>query len=122
MHLILFLLSSTGYFQQNIHSLHSDLIKSFMKGKVKRIIAMFLVTSPIVINVPTRGLLAVETMYAIVQWLANLNIKRNMMPMFVNKKHRYKSTGPSEQCLYDSPVSMWCEVNRILVTLPWVGC
>ena len=83
---------------------------------------MFLVTSPIVINVPTRGLLAVETMYAIVQWLANLNIKRNMMPMFVNKKHRYKSTGPSEQCLYDSPVSMWCEVNRILVTLPWVGC
>ena len=39
---------------------------------------MFLVTSPIVINVPTRGLLAVETMYAIVQWLANLNIKRNV--------------------------------------------
>ena len=27
---------------------------------------MFLVTSPIVINVPTRGLLAVETMHAIV--------------------------------------------------------
>ena len=41
-------------------------------------IAMFLVTSPIVINVPTRGLLAVETMYANVQWLANLNIKRNV--------------------------------------------
>ena len=39
---------------------------------------MFLVTSPIVINVPTRGLLVVETMYAIVQWLANLNIKRNV--------------------------------------------
>ena len=39
---------------------------------------MFLVTSPIVINVPTRGLLAVETMYAIVRWLANLNIKRNV--------------------------------------------
>ena len=52
-------------------------------------IAMFLVTSPIVINVPTRGLLAVETMHAIVQWLANLNIKRNMMSMFINKKHRY---------------------------------
>ena len=50
---------------------------------------MFLVTSPIVINVPTRGLLAVETMHAIVQWLENLNIKRNMMSMFVNKKHRY---------------------------------
>ena len=39
-------------------------------------IAMLLVTSPIVIIVPTRGLLAVETMHAIVQWLANLNIKR----------------------------------------------
>ena len=50
---------------------------------------MFLVTSPIVINVPTRGLLAVETMHAIVQWLANLNIKRNLTSMFVNKKHRY---------------------------------
>ena len=52
-------------------------------------IAMFLVTSPIVINVPTRGLLAVETMHAIVRWLATLNIKRNMTSMFVNKKHRY---------------------------------
>ena len=50
---------------------------------------MFLVTSPIVINVPTRGLLAVETMHAIVQWLANLNIKINMTSMFVSKKHRY---------------------------------
>ena len=54
-----------------------------------RFIAMFLVTSPIVINVPTRGLLAVETMHAIVQWLETLNIKRNMTTMFVNKKHRY---------------------------------
>ena len=50
---------------------------------------MFLVTSPIVINVPTRGLLTVETMHAIVQWLENLTIKRNMTSMFVNKKHRY---------------------------------
>ena len=55
-------------------------------------IAMFLVTSPIVIIVPTRGLLAVETMHAIVQWLANLNIKRNMTSMFVNKKHCYTDT------------------------------
>ena len=52
---------------------------------------MFLVTSPIVINVPTRGLLAVETMHAIVQWLANLDMKRNMASMFVNKKHCYRS-------------------------------
>ena len=28
-------------------------------------------------------------MHAIVQWLANLNIKRNMTSVFVNKKHRY---------------------------------
>ena len=48
---------------------------------------MSLVTSPIVITVPTRGLLAVETMHAIVQWLENWN--RNMMSMFVNKKNRY---------------------------------
>ena len=52
-------------------------------------IAMFLVTSPIVINVPNRGLLAVETMHAIVQWLENLNIKRNLTSIFVNKKYRY---------------------------------
>ena len=51
-------------------------------------IAMFLVTSPIVIKVPNRGFLAVETMHAIVQWLENLNIKINMTSMFVNKKHR----------------------------------
>ena len=50
--------------------------------------AMFLVTSPIVINVHIRGLLAVKTMHAIVQWLENLNIKRNITSMFVNK-HRY---------------------------------
>ena len=56
-------------------------------------IAMFLVTSPIVMYVPTRGLLAVETMHAIVQWLANLNIKRNMTSMFVKKKHRYCEQG-----------------------------
>ena len=41
---------------------------------------------------PTRGLLTVEAMRAIVQWLANLNIKRNMTSMFVNKKHRYTDT------------------------------
>ena len=52
-------------------------------------IAMFLVTSPFVYNVPTRGLLTGETMHAIVQWLENLNIKRNMTSMFENKKHRY---------------------------------
>ena len=49
---------------------------------------MSLVMSPIVITVPTRGLLAVETMHAIVQWLENLN-RRNMMSMFVNKKNCY---------------------------------
>ena len=42
-----------------------------------------------VISESLTGLLAVETMHAIVQWLANLNIKRNMTSTFVNKKHRY---------------------------------
>ena len=55
-----------------------------------RPIERFLVTSPIVINVPNRGLLAVETIHVIVQWLTNLNIKRNMTSMFINKKHRYR--------------------------------
>ena len=36
--------------------------------------AILSVTSPIVINVPTRGLLAVETKNSFVLWLANLNI------------------------------------------------
>ena len=44
-------------------------------------IAMFLIMSPFVINVPTRGLLAVEILFS--GW------KRNMTSMFVNKKHRY---------------------------------
>ena len=54
---------------------------------------MFLITSPIVINVQPKGLLAVETMHAIVQCLTNLNIKRNMTSMFVNLKHRYNEMG-----------------------------
>ena len=65
-------------------------------------IAMFLTTSPIDINVPTRGFLAVETMHAIVQWLANLNIKGNMTSIFVNKKHRCISTCEVLYYLYSS--------------------
>ena len=41
--------------------------------------------SPIVINVPTRALLADETKGSFVRLLANLNIKRNLTAMFVNK-------------------------------------
>ena len=72
---------------------------------------MFLVTSPIVINVPTRGLLAVETMHAIVQWLENLNIKRNMTSMFVNKKYRY-STYESRERLNSFSLSMVSEISQ----------
>ena len=53
-----------------------------------QLIAMFLVTSPIVVNMPTRTQLAVETMTSFVPWLANLNIKGNVTSMFVNKKYR----------------------------------
>ena len=46
------------------------------KAEVPNLIAMFLVTSPIVINVPTRGLLAVETMHAIVRWLVKFEYQK----------------------------------------------
>ena len=42
-------------------------------------------TSPIVINVPTRALLPGEAKRSFVRWLVNLNIKRNLTSMFVNK-------------------------------------
>ena len=67
---------------------------------------MFFVTSPVVINVPTRGLLAFETMHVIVQWLAFWNITRNMTSMFVNKKHRYKK-------------KLWCCVGGSITRLIW---
>ena len=72
---------------------------------------MFLVRSPIVIYVPTRGLLAVEIMHAIVQWLANFNIKRKMMSMFVNEKHRYMT---SEQ----NSITFRCGI--CCATGPWI--
>ena len=43
---------------------------------------MFLVTSPVVIIVPTRVLLAVETMHAVVQ-IGKFESQRNMTSMFV---------------------------------------
>ena len=55
-------------------------------------VGMFLVTSPIFINMPTRTQLAVETITSFVPWLANLNIKRNVTSMFVNKKYRYTNS------------------------------
>ena len=57
---IIFLHSSTNSLSPTVVGLFDSAI----------VIAMFLVTSPIVINVPIRGLLAVETIHAIVQWLA----------------------------------------------------
>ena len=78
------------------------------------VIAMFLVTWPVVINVPTRGLLAVETKHAIAQWLANLNIKRNMMSMFVNKKHRYSCVAGIE---HEAFVSLRNKTKFVIVIL-----
>ena len=49
------------------------------------LIGMFLVTSPIVINMPTTTSLAAETMTSFLPWLANLNVKRKVTSMFVNK-------------------------------------
>ena len=43
------------------------------------IIAILAVTSPIVINVPTRGLLAVETKDSFVLWLAKFKYQKNCL-------------------------------------------
>ena len=43
------------------------------------IIAMLTVTSPIVINVPTRGLLAVETKDSFVLWLAKFKYQKTRL-------------------------------------------
>ena len=40
--------------------------------------AMFVVTLPISIDMPTRIYIAVKEMTSFVPWLANLNIKRNV--------------------------------------------
>ena len=47
-------------------------------------------TSPININVPTRALLDAEKKGSFVPWLANLNIKRNLKSLFVNRYLPYK--------------------------------
>ena len=48
-------------------------------------IAKISITSPIVVNEPTRALLDGKTKGSFGRWLANLNIKRNLTSMFVNK-------------------------------------
>ena len=59
-------------------------------------------TSPIDINVPTRTLLDAETKGSFIRWLANLNIKRNLTSMFVNRYLPYKfsmrTSGPLVTC------------------------
>ena len=49
------------------------------------VIVKMSMTSPIDINVPTRALLDAETKGSFVRWFANLNIKRNLTSMFVNR-------------------------------------
>ena len=56
------------------------------KKRIKISKAILIVTSPIVINVPTRGLLAVETKVSFVLWLAKLE---NQLDLFVNSEYRY---------------------------------
>ena len=43
---------------------------------IRRLLAILTVTSPIVVNVPTRGLLAVETKDSFVLWLAEFKYQR----------------------------------------------
>ena len=44
-----------------------------------KVIAILTVSSPIVINVPTRGLLAVETKDSFVLWLAKFKYQKNCL-------------------------------------------
>ena len=48
-------------------------------SQVEWLIAILTVTSPIVINVPTRGLLAVETKDSFVLWLAKSKYQKNCL-------------------------------------------
>ena len=65
-------------------------------------------------HAPTRGLLAVETMHAIVHWLENLNIKRIMTSMFVNKIYRYKLAGMAPTANIKMERQRWPENPFIL--------
>ena len=44
-----------------------------------------IIDDAIVINVPAKALLADDRKGSLVRWLANLNIKRNLTSVFVNK-------------------------------------
>ena len=74
-------------FRKNNMKLSLELLKVKLIQRYSKeiFIAKISMTSPIVINVPTRVLLAGETKGSLVWWLANLNIKRNLTSMFVNK-------------------------------------
>ena len=82
-----FILSLLGYYV--IVSWHCVVVIIKIKFKKKKQISM---TSPIVINVPTRVLLAGETKGSFVRQLANLNIKSNLTSMFVNKYLLYNNS------------------------------
>ena len=62
------------------------------------------ITSPIVINVPTRTFLAGQTRGCFVRCLVNLNIKRNLTTMFVKKYLPY-SFGKINTSLFE--VKLW---------------
>ena len=56
-----------------------------INSTAKTSIAKISMASPIDINVPSRALLDAETKGSFVRWLANLNIKRNVTSMFINR-------------------------------------
>ena len=61
---------------------------------IRRLLAILTVTSPIVVNVPTRGLLAVETKDSFVLWLAEFKYQRLV----------YKQRGPTQSYLFTMAV------------------
>ena len=84
--------------------------------------------SSTVINVPTRALLADETKGYFVRWLTNLNIKRNLTSMFINKYLPYIQSALSEvslsalkQLIKYACTLMYTEINYSNQVEPLVG-
>ena len=72
--------------------------------------AILTVTSPIVIDVPTRDLLLIVTKGSFVLWWANLNNKTNCSSMFVNSEYCYYAVLQWQTPLRFSQLLFYCQV------------
>ena len=83
------------------------------KPKAEKItsIAILTVTSPIVINIPTRDLLLIVSKGFFVLWWANLNNKTNCSSMFVNSEYCYYAVLQWQTPLRFSQLLFYCQVH-----------